>query len=227
MILDDASMARHKMGGILTAIRESISIVLEDMKDSCSADQIKILTIGKKNVDRLIKLTGNYFLIQKLDAGIIDLDSKAGDLNSVAQAVCSKLSAEAGRKGTEIILKLDDKLPKTKFDKELIGTVLENVIGNAVDFTDKGAIVVTTSFDGKSVRLSVADTGCGMAKHEVSKLFGRFEKLSNNQARGRTSDGLGLAISKGIMARHKGKIWLESPSEKGSTFVISLPLLVV
>ncbi|MFA5811303.1 MAG: HAMP domain-containing sensor histidine kinase [bacterium] len=224
MIIDDVSMAKHKMGGLLTLIRESISFALEDLQGSANVIQKKMLLTAMNGVERLIRLTDNYFLIQKLDEGIIVLDSEVGDLNKAADAACSKFSAAAEQKGTGIILKLDDKLPKTKFDRELIGTVLENVIRNAVDFTEKGTIVIATSFDDESVRVSVSDTGCGMAEQEVSKLFHRFEKLSNNRAKNRSSDGLGLSVSKEIMDRHDGRIWLESTSDKGSTFVISLPI---
>ncbi|MFH1829840.1 MAG: HAMP domain-containing sensor histidine kinase [Pseudomonadota bacterium] len=226
MIVDDISMARHRMGGILTIIRESLSMVLRDMESQGNTDHVKVLSRANKNVDRLIRLANNYFLIQMLEAGIIDVNSKVDDLNKVAQVICTNLSTVASQKETEIVLKLDDKLPKTKFDSELMGIVIENLVSNAIDFTDNGTIVVTIFSDDESIRLSVADTGCGIDESEVSKLFHRFEKLSNNSERGRTGDGMGLAVSKEIMTKLGGGIWLESTSDKGSTFVISLPIRV-
>lgn len=224
MIVDDVTMARHRMGGIISIIRENISIVMDDLHGSSNANQRKMLSNAISSVDRLLRFTDNYFFIQKLDAGIIGPNPEMLDLNMVAEAACSKFRDAAGSKGNKIILKLDDGLPKTKFDGELIGIVIENMLSNAVDFTDKGTIVVTTSVDGDSIRLSVADSGCGMSEEEVPRLFNKFEKLSNNRARMRSSDGLGLALSMDIVEKHDGRIWLESTSAKGSTFVISLPI---
>ena len=110
-------------------------------------------------------------------------------------------------------------------DADKITQVLNNLIGNAIKFTPQsGKITVTSSWhpDGTKVQVSVTDTGVGIAKENLQKLFLRFEQFGDQQ--GISGTGLGLSISKEIVERHGGQLVVQSEPRKGSTFIFTLPI---
>jgi signal transduction histidine kinase len=107
-------------------------------------------------------------------------------------------------------------------DRPRILQVLSNLIGNSIKFTPQGgAITVRAELGGSEARFSVTDSGSGIAPDELSHIFERFWQA---RRAARTGAGLGLAIAKGIVEAHRGKIWAESVPGKGSTFFFTLPL---
>jgi signal transduction histidine kinase len=113
-------------------------------------------------------------------------------------------------------------------DQERIGQVLENLLGNALKFTpEMGRVVVSAGIkgeDGKSVEISVSDTGCGIPEENLGQIFERFKRIDG----GRNTimgTGLGLAIAKHIITDHGGRIWATSVPGKGSTFTFTLPVV--
>ena len=118
------------------------------------------------------------------------------------------------------ILKLDEGLPRVKFDKDKIIQVLTNLVNNAIKFTEKGDITITSSQGNNFVRVSVKDTGPGIKAEDLPRLFRRFSQLGRKPG----GTGLGLAISKEIIEMHRGKIGAESELDKGTTFHFILPV---
>jgi signal transduction histidine kinase len=112
--------------------------------------------------------------------------------------------------------------PGTRCDRPRILQVLSNLIGNAIKFTPAGgAITVRADLGGREARFSVTDSGSGIAADELPHIFERFWQA---RKAARTGAGLGLAIAKGIVEAHRGRIWVESVPGKGSTFFFTLPL---
>ena len=112
-------------------------------------------------------------------------------------------------------------------DKNMIKTVLRNLISNAVKFTHKnGMVEVKARKDNKNVEISVSDNGIGMTKETISKLFRLDANLSTNGTENEKGTGLGLFLCKEFIEKHGGKIWVESESGKGSIFKFSLPLYI-
>jgi signal transduction histidine kinase len=104
--------------------------------------------------------------------------------------------------------------------------VLTNIIGNAVKFTPReGRVTVEAKLMGnkKGVEVSVIDTGIGIAKENIPKLFGKFQQLGERNPADVSGTGLGLAIAKEIVILHKGEIWVESEKGKGSKFIFTIP----
>ena len=97
-------------------------------------------------------------------------------------------------------------------------------MNNAIKFTPQGGITITTITRDNQVVVSVKDTGIGIRKEDIPRLFKKFEQLKNGTAVTIGGTGLGLAISKEIIERHRGKIWAESKSGKGATIHFVLPI---
>jgi signal transduction histidine kinase len=121
-------------------------------------------------------------------------------------------------------LALQKDLPEVELDRDKIVQVLTNFLQNAIKFTLQGEIAVTSSVNFQGVKVSVKDTGVGIQKRDVPKLFRKFGQLESAKLIAPGGTGLGLAISKMIIERHHGKIEMESEYQKGSTFSFTLPL---
>lgn len=221
---DFISTVSHELRTPFKAIRESITIILDESAGPVNNEQKKFLIVAKRNVDRLAKLINNVLDIQKLDSGKMEFSICDNDINEVVKEVYELMEPSAEKKGLSIITKLESQLPKLRFDKDKILQVLTNIVDNAIKFTEKGNITITTDTQENAVLVSTRDTGPGVAKEDLPRLFNRFEQVSNSKHRRSVGTGLGLAISKEIIRRHNGKIWAESGLGRGTAICFKLPI---
>ena len=218
------SMASHELRTPLTAIKEGIAIVMDGSTGKINDEQEDFLGMAKRNVDRLARLINDVLNFQKLEAGKIKFDIQAKDINEVVKEVYETMVPLTKEKGLNFVVKLDENLPKARFDNDKIIQVLTNIVNNAIKFTEKGAITVTTSKQDNVVCVAVQDTGPGVEKEDIQKLFHKFEQLAKQDDRKTGGTGLGLAISKEIVEKHNGEIWAESKHGKGTKFIFTLPV---
>lgn len=116
------------------------------------------------------------------------------------------------------------KMPFIKVDPDMITQCVINLMSNAMRYTPEGGwVIVTVGLDRKHLTISVSDTGIGIAKEDLSRIFGRFWRADTSRAREAGGLGVGLAVTKQIVERHHGFISVESELEKGTTFTIHLP----
>lgn len=221
---DFTSTVSHELRTPLAAIKEGISIVLDGTGGAVNTEQAHFLEIAKKNVDRLTRLINDILDFQKLESGKMVFNMQENDINDVIKEAGSTMVPVVENKGIEFILDLEDGLPKIKFDKDKIIQVLTNLINNSVKFTEKGSITICSSKSDNAILVSVIDTGLGISKEGIPKLFQQFEQLEKGIDRKTGGTGLGLAISKEIIERHRGKMWVKSESGKGATFSFLLPI---
>ena len=219
------SMASHELRTPLTAIKEGIAIVMDGSTGKINDEQEDFLGMAKRNVDRLARLINDVLDFQKLEAGGIKFNIQEKDINEVVKEVYETMVPLTKEKGLNFVVKLDENLPKARFDNDKIIQVLTNIVNNAIKFTEKGTITVTTSKQDNVVCVAVQDTGPGVKKEDIQKLFHKFEQLAKLDDRKTGGTGLGLAISKEIVEKHNGKIWAESKYGKGMTFYFTLPVM--
>ena len=219
------SMASHELRTPLTAIKEGIAIVMDGSTGKINDEQEDFLGMAKRNVDRLARLINDVLDFQKLEAGGIEFNIQEKDINEVVKEVYETMVPLTKEKGLNFVVKLDENLPKARFDNDKIIQVLTNIVNNAIKFTEKGTITVTTSKQDNVVCVAVQDTGPGVKKEDIPKLFHKFEQLAKKDDRKIGGTGLGLAISKEIVEKHNGEIWAESKHGKGITFYFTLPVM--
>jgi len=222
---DFVANVSHELRTPLKAIKESISIVLDGSAGHINDEQNKFLTVSKRNVDRLAKLIDDFLDFKKLIAGKMKLNECNSDMNEVVKEVYELLIQPAKEKGLSLTMRLDNQLPMIKLDRDKIIQVLINIVSNAIKFTERGVITITTSTKGNALYVSVQDTGQGIAEKDLSIIFNRFEQGSSTESKKAGGVGLGLAISKDIIQLHKGKIWAESELVKGTTVWFLLPII--
>ena len=211
----------HELRTPLGIIEEGIALVLEGKVGVISEEQKNTLGMAKNSVDRLERLINQVLDFQKLDAGRMEFKFEENDINKVVKEIYQEMIALTKKKGLEFILKLDESLPRIKFDKDQIIEVVTNLVNNAIKFTEKGSVTITTSRQDNAIQVSVEDTGRGIKEEDLSKLFQRFAQLERKPG----GTGLGLAISKGIIDAHKGRIWVESHFGEGAKFYFILPIM--
>lgn len=222
---DFTSTVSHELRTPLAAMKEGIGIVLDGTAGEITPEQKEFLGLAKRNVDRLARLINDVLDFQKLDSGAMTFKIQDEDVNSVIRDVGQMMVlAAAKQKGLGLTFNLSENLPRIPFDRDKITQVLTNLINNAIKFTDKGSIKVTSSLGDHVVEVSVQDTGIGIKEEDLPKLFGKFTQLTSGSDRKTGGTGLGLAISKQIVEWHKGKIWAESKFGKGTTIHFFLPV---
>jgi signal transduction histidine kinase len=146
------------------------------------------------------------------------------NLNEIFKEEFKMLDEMAGRKYIKLNSRFTDDLTIVA-DKNMIKTILRNLISNAIKFTNKnGKVEVTATSDNKQVMISVSDSGIGMTKETMAKLFRIDSNLSTHGTENEKGTGLGLILCKEFVEKHGGKIWVESESGKGSIFRFTLPM---
>lgn len=217
------SMVSHELRTPLTAIKEGIALVADGLAGEINEEQKELLGISKKNVDRLARLINDVLDFQKLESGKVNFDVQLNSINEIIRDVYEMMAPTAKDTEIDLLLELDECLPQVGFDSDKITQVLTNLVTNAMKFTEKGHIMIKTSQDDDSLQVSVSDTGCGIRKKDLPRVFDKFEQLRQGGERKTGGTGLGLAISKEIIELHSGKIWVESAFGKGSKFTFTLP----
>ena len=124
-------------------------------------------------------------------------------------------------KGLEFSLQLPEEKIFVEADKKMFQRLLSNLLGNALKFTEKGFVAVEIRKEGNSVKLSVADSGCGIPREDHSQVFKRF--FRSDASRHLQGNGLGLSLVKAIVKAHKWSIELASTPGEGSLFTVNIP----
>jgi PAS domain S-box-containing protein len=221
---DFLSTVSHELRTPLAAIKEGINIVYDQSAGKINKEQKEFLTISKRNVDRLARLINDVLDIQKLESGKMEFNFKENDINSIIKDVFETMQPHAAKKQLQLKLNLDQNIPKMKVDRDKIIQVITNLMSNAIKFTKQGAITIRSLLEKNAVKIWVKDTGPGIKKEDLSKLFKTFQQLQIENGRKTGGTGLGLAICKDIISKHRGRIWVESKLGEGSKFIFLLPI---
>ncbi|MEI6845512.1 MAG: PAS domain-containing sensor histidine kinase, partial [Candidatus Firestonebacteria bacterium] len=218
------SMVSHELRTPLAVITESVKIVFDGSCGDLNTEQKDYLEVAVRNIDRLGRLINDVLFVQKLEAGMLKFNLVEKDINLLIQTTLEPVKSLAEKKGLAFEIQSGKNIPPIKMDSDKMEQVLLNLMSNALKFTDKGKITVVTEKEENYVKVSFIDTGIGIKKEDLNKLFGKFEQIYTGSERKSGGTGLGLAISKEIIISHKGKIWAESEWGKGTKFSFTLPL---
>lgn len=203
------------------------------------SELLKLEVNGKLNakqkhyIDIVIK--SNHFLLTLIN-DILDLcmvEAKKLDLNfeeiSIPQAIENALldiKDKAEQQKVQFKVELDPQIEFIDADKQRFKQILLNLLGNAAKFSKKngGLVTVRSTKEGEMVKISISDTGIGIKKEDIGRLFNNFEQLESGSTRKYSGAGLGLSISKKLVEIHSGRIWIESTFGKGTTLNFTLPI---
>ena len=156
-----------------------------------------------------------------MEAGKVSFNFQKADLNLLIKEVVDSFMPVARSRNLYLRCELADDIKDFDFDRDKITQVFINLIDNALKFTEQGGVTIKTALLTDFVHAAVQDTGLGIAQQDVHLLFNSFSQLERSRDKG--GSGLGLIISKEIIERHKGYIWVESELGKGTIFHLFLP----
>jgi len=216
-----ASMS-HELRTPLNSIIGFTGIILQGMSGDINEEQGKQLALVKNSANHLLALINDIIDISKIEAGKVEIVIEEFDLSVLAQEIKDSFAVAVEKKELELLLKTPPTLI-IKSDRRRTEQVLVNFISNAVKFTDKGGVEIRVVKEDKTAEISVRDTGIGVKKEDMNKLFKDFSRIS---IKDRTIEGtgLGLYLSKKIADLLGGEIKAESEFGKGSVFTLTLPL---
>lgn len=215
----------HEFKTPLTSIQGYGQLMSDGTLGAVNEQQKKAIDAIIRNSVRLRKLVDALLNTSKADAGKLTYSYSTVLIDSVVDTSIQNLALQADEKGITIIKDLPDELPPLTGDKDELINVMVNLLDNAIRFTPHNGCVqvkVTTTED--HLHICVCDTGIGISKAKLGKLFTRFYQGDPSIQRKYGGTGLGLYICKLIVEGHKGKIWAESKGKKGSIFHVLLPL---
>jgi signal transduction histidine kinase len=171
----------------------------------------------------LLNILNDVLDLSKVEAGQVKLDRAPFSLREALDQGVVVVRERASNDGVRIVVSADQDADVVEGDARRIQQVIFNLLSNAVKFTPAGgAVDVTTARVNGEVRISVADTGPGVAPEDHERLFDEFQQAEAGIEQ-REGTGLGLALSKRLVELHGGRIWVESELGHGSTFVFTLP----
>jgi len=222
------SIASHELRTPLTAIRGNSALLQKYYASSMTdKDMAEMVADIHESSVRLIEIVNDFLDVSALEQGKIRITPEQLSLEEVATDVVRELQNLCDSKGIALIKDVSvAHAPAVFADKQRIKQVIYNLVGNAVKFTEKGSITISTRVDDNFVYTVVTDTGRGMSPENQKLLFRKFQQASSNILTRDTTKGtgLGLYISKLIVELSGGKIGLASSEiDKGSSFAFSLP----
>ena len=221
--LDMMLLIAHEIRAPLGIVKESIALVVDKILGKTNEKQQHVLLTARRNVDRIDRVIMNLVDISKLDAGKMELQKETFDLMSVIRQVLDSFHPAADPLSLGLKAVAPHERVEIFADKQRIANVLKHLVGNAVKFTHEGHVEVVIGESDHEIQCTVQDTGIGISKENLSKLFGKFQQLDWVPGGGEKGMGLGLAIVKGIVELHGGQIRAESEPGKGSKFIFTLP----
>ena len=222
------SMASHELRTPLNAILGYSDMLKEGVYGELNQEQNRLSTRIIANTKRMLSLVNNMLDQAQITVGKLSLNVQPFSLAAMVQEVDSVISVLAQTKGLDFDLICEDEMPDMLLgDKERIVQIIINLTGNAVKFTDKGAINVEIKrADSDMWEIAVRDTGRGIPKHMQETIFQPFEQVEDPHTRNAGGTGLGLSIVRLLTELMGGHVRLESTIGIGSTFTIHLPLKV-
>jgi signal transduction histidine kinase len=246
------SLATHELKTPITVIKGYHRILLDERLGQLSSQQREILLESEQNCARLNRIVNSLLDLSRMESGRFELVYLENNFEENLNFVTLQLEETCRRKNLLLEIKVEDGIPRFKYDRDRINQVLANLLENAIKYTPaRGTVTLTarphfwerrsrggrrssaqsrrkpssvTSFSGEpnALLVEIKDTGVGISREDQKEIFEEFSQAQFPQM-ARSGMGLGLAIARHIIEAHKGKIWVESEPQQGSKFMFTLP----
>lgn len=225
MKLDFVSMASHELKTPLTTIVGYLSVFLEESRNKVPRESLVLLNKAFIAAQQLQSLIQNLLNVNKIEKEQLSVSFEPVNLKAILSKAVDDLKPQANQKNIVLTSKLPDNIPAILADPIRLGEVATNLVVNAINYTNPGGNVeISVAVSPSDIVTTVSDSGIGIPGEAIPHLFGKFFRVSNSLQQANKGTGLGLYISKSIIEKLHGKIWVESEQGKGSRFSFSLPV---
>ncbi|HEX2208572.1 MAG TPA: hybrid sensor histidine kinase/response regulator [Longimicrobium sp.] len=213
----------HDIGNSLSAVKIHTMVLERTLPEGDAQAEARKRTEAIRHLtQQMDRLRQDLLDVAAIEAGRLSFEPHETRLHEVVDDVLGTVSGVAAEKALALESGVDPDLPAVWADRERLHQVLGNLVGNAVKFTPaRGGVRVTAERDGDEIRVAVADTGPGIPAEHLENVFDRFWQARSTR---RAGAGLGLAIARGVVEAHGGRIRARSEVGKGTTFEFTLPV---
>lgn len=220
------SILSHELRTPINAIMGFGSVLDDEVVGPLSEGQHAYTRKILSSADALLALIEDLLIVSRVQAGKFSISPQTIAFDELVQSALETQGPAAEKKAISLCNHVPDGLPVLMADPLRIEQVINNLVGNAIKFTpDGGQVVIRASLENGMLRCEVSDTGIGIAKEDIPKLFQRFTQLDMSNTRSASGAGLGLSIVKAIVDAHGGQVGIQSEARQGATFWFTLPIL--
>ena len=217
----------HDLRTPLASIEQYSNILLDGLAGELTDDQKSYIDIIRRSSFRLHNIIENLIDANNILSGHFKLKMKVTTASEIIGTVQGLLESQARDRGLDFQVNIPGDLPRVYADVNRVAQAIANIAGNSIKFTEKGAVLVRAGYmprDEGRILISVEDSGIGIPKEDLGKIFNLFYRVENDQVYVEEGAGLGLAISRDIVRAHGGTLWAESMEGMGSAFHMTIPV---
>ncbi|MBP6855707.1 MAG: ATP-binding protein [Candidatus Pacebacteria bacterium] len=221
---DFITVAAHQLRTPLTAVNWTFEAL--EREESLAPQQKELVNTGFLAAKKMLKTVNDLLDISKIEEGKFGYQFEEKDIISFVEEVLVQINDTAKQYGIKLYFnRPQEALPRVYIDPQKLSMAFFNLLDNAIKYNvENGTVTVSIEKEDKSfIRISIKDTGIGVSKEELEKLFTKFFRAENAVKTMSDGSGLGLYITKNIIERHGGRIWAESEINRGSVFYLTLP----
>ena len=216
----------HELRTPLNAILGYTELILDSIYGEVPEKAQAVLKRVESNGRHLLGLINDVLDLSKIEAGQLTLSLTDYSMKDVLYNVFSAVEPLANDKKLGFKVEAQPDMPKGHGDERRLTQVVLNLVGNAIKFSDTGAVIIKASATNGTFTVAVQDNGPGISKADQAKIFEEFQQADNSATKKKGGTGLGLSISRRIVEMHGGRLWVESEIGHGSVFQFSLPIEV-
>lgn len=232
------SFVAHELKTPMTSMKGYADLLMSGVVGPMNDQQRDFLTTIRSNIDRMNTLVSDLNDVTKLQTNNLQIEPAPVDFQAVVQETLRPLHKQLDDKEQRLTLNLPDGLPPILADQNRLIQVMTNLVSNAHKYSPEGSEIVITGRlmeknldakgrdQGPALHVSVRDQGIGMSEEDLQKLFTPYFRSENPQTRLQPGTGLGLTITRGIIERHRGQVWVESVLGEGTTFNFTIPVVL-
>ncbi len=223
---DFISSVSHELRTPLTSIKGYAAILIAEKLGHLPQEAKERLEKINRHSDELVHMVNDLLDIARIESGRIAMKMEEQNLKDIIAGISDLILIQCKNKNIKLVQDVPKDLPAILADRNQIERVFINLLGNAVKFTpENGKITIKAGIKEGKVEVDISDTGIGIPDDALPMLFQEFYRVDNPINQQVKGTGLGLSLVKHIIEAHKGKIWVESKPEKGSTFSFTLPAI--
>lgn len=223
---DFIATVSHELRTPLSVIAETLNLLKTERTGKLNEKQSECVDLADRNRQRLARLVDNVLDTVKIEGGHFQVDIGKVLLEPLIINVIKAFNPIFSKKGLNLLAKIDKQLPPVMADEDRIAQVLANLINNAYKYTRDGEVAVSAFLKGENVEVVVEDTGLGISKDNLNRIFLKYQQIKQNDKSKppEKGSGLGLFIVKSIITEHSGEIWVNSELGKGTAFHFTIPV---
>ena len=178
----------------------------------------------QENTERLNNLINDMLVISKSESKEMKLELKKVNIEKILESISSMYKERIDKKSQKLIFEIANNFTEITADEEKLIQIFSNLIDNAIKFTGQGGVITVKCYDVQDkIKIEVSDTGIGIPKEHLPRIFERFYRVDKARSREMGGTGLGLAIVKHLIQLHGGTVSVESQPGRGSSFTVVLP----